>query len=78
MDTSFATKKQARRKAEEALKRAEGFMLFTVQKDGRGGCVYAANAFIDKDYASGMPAFINQVINQRKDQISGDKNKDGK
>jgi hypothetical protein len=69
-DTSYNTKKKARKAAEEALKTAEGFMLFTAQKDGQL-IKYKGNAFITVDHAAGMPAFINQVMDQRKDQFDG-------
>ena len=69
-DTGYATKKKARRAAELALKSCEGFMLFTAQKDG-SLIKYAGNAFITAEHAAGMPAFINQVMDQRKDQFNG-------
>lgn len=69
-DTSYETKKKARKAAEAALKTCEGFMLFTAQKDG-STIRYKGNAFIDRDHASGMPAFISQVLNQRKEEFNG-------
>lgn len=75
-DTSYRSKKEARRLAEQALKTCEGFMLFTVQKDpGSHQLKYAGNAFIQQDHAAGMPQFIMQVLNGRKAQLEGE---DGK
>jgi len=71
-DTSFKSKKDARRLAEQALKTCEGFMLFTVQQDKGHQLKYAGNAFIQQDHAAGMPAFIMQVLDGRKEQLEGE------
>lgn len=67
-DTSYLTKKEARRKAEEMLKSADGFMLFTA-KTVNGQMSFNANAFITQDVGAKMPAFIQQVLDNRRAEL---------
>lgn len=75
-DTSYKTKKIARRKAEETLKRCEGFMLFTVNRAPDGRLHYSGNAFIEADYAAGMPEFIREVLAERGMDVTSGKEND--